>query len=161
MSSLGGSSSKGNFSRSLVTVSYVSSTLRVVCDSHATLLGSLTSTASTSSGCCTSVMWSGASPVVPSTSSWPAWPMSRISTPSAANRVASLWTLVTSGQVASIVLRPRAAASACTCGETPCAENTTVDPCGTSASSSTNTAPRASRSSTCLLYTSPSPETDS
>ncbi len=37
--------------------------------------GSGTSRASTSSAVCTSTMLAGASPVVPSTSSWPAWPI--------------------------------------------------------------------------------------
>ena len=68
--------------------------------------------------------------------------------------MASTWTLVTSGQVASIVCRLRAAAPACTLGATPWAENTTVAPSGTSASDSTNTAPRSrSCSTTCLLWT--------
>ena len=53
-----------------------------------------------------------------------------------------------------MVFNPRASASACTTGDTPWAENTTVAPAGTSASSSTNTAPRDSRSATtCLLCT--------
>ena len=50
-------------------------------------------------------MCDGASPAVPSTSSWPAWPISRMSKSSRANRLASWCTLVTSGQVASIVRR--------------------------------------------------------
>ena len=63
-------------------------------------------------------------------------------------------TLVTSGQVASMVFSWRSAASACTAGETPWAENTTVWPSGTSSSSSTKIAPRDSRSATtCLLCT--------
>ena len=99
-------------------------------------------------------MCSGASPIVPSTSSWPAWPMSTIVYPSAANFRASRWTLVTSGQVASMVCRRRASALAWTLGATPCAENTTVAPSGTSVSASTNTAPRSRNcSTTCLLWT--------
>jgi hypothetical protein len=63
--------------------------------------------------------------------------------------------LVTSGQVASIVSRPRRSASACTAGETPWAEKTVTEPSGIeSSSSSTNTAPRSrSFSTTCLLWT--------
>jgi BRCT domain type II-containing protein len=69
-------------------------------------------------------------------------------------RRASLCTLVTSGQVASMVCRLRALASARTCGATPCAEKTTTAPSGTSAASSTNTAPRfSSDATTCLLWT--------
>ena len=99
-------------------------------------------------------MFSGASPVVPSTSSWPWWPMRTIVYPCSANLRASTWTLVTSGQVASIVRRPRVAAFACTLGATPWAEKTTSAPCGTSVSSSTKIAPRsASCSTTCLLWT--------
>ena len=51
---------------------------------------------------------SGASPTVPSTSSWPSWPTSTMSKPPAANRRASAWTLATSGQVASITFSCRA-----------------------------------------------------
>ncbi len=69
MSSLGGSISSGNRWRSRPTVSSVSSTLSVVWLSQASRLGSLTCSRSTSSGDWTSVMCSGASPVVPSTSS--------------------------------------------------------------------------------------------
>ena len=116
--------------------------------------GSSTSSASTSSSVSTSTKWSGASPIVPSTSSWPSWPTSTIVYPSAANFLASTCTLVTSGQVASTERRLRASALACTLGATPWAENTTVSPSGTSVSSSTNTAPRArSCSTTCLLWT--------
>jgi len=59
--------------------------------------------------------------------------------------------LETSGQVASKTLSPRAFASARTALETPCAEKITVLPEGTSASSSTNTAPFFFRSSTTYL----------
>ena len=79
MSSLGGSIMLGNLARSRFTVSMVSSTLRVVWESHTTLSGSCTSRVSTSSGEFTIWMCSGASPNVPSTSSWPTWPISRIS----------------------------------------------------------------------------------
>ena len=74
--------------------------------------------------------------------------------PGPANRRASLCTFATSGQVASTTLRSRRAASARTAGATPCAENTTVVPSGTSSSSSTNTAPCRCRSATtCALCT--------
>ncbi len=79
MSSLGGEMSFGNFSLSRSTVSIVSSTERVVWESQTTLESSRTSTFSTSSGPSTRVMWSGASPEVPMTSSWPSWPMRRMS----------------------------------------------------------------------------------
>ena len=74
MSSPGGSIISGKRSRSKRTVSMVSSTLRVVWLIHTTLEGSRTSTWSTSWGPLTTWMWSGASPWVPSTSSWPVWP---------------------------------------------------------------------------------------
>ncbi len=57
----------------------VSSTESVVWVMKATRSGSLTSSASTSAIVSTNVIASGASPVVPSTSSWPAWPMRMIS----------------------------------------------------------------------------------
>ena len=60
-----------------------------------------------------------------------------------AKRRASVCTLVTSGQVASIVRRLRRAASSCTAGETPCALKTTTAPSGTSSVSSTKIAPAA------------------
>ena len=154
MSSLGGSVSIGNRSRSAETVSLVSSTDSVVCDSQATLAGSRTCTRALSAGPSTRWMCDGASPVVPMTSSWPSWPISRMSYPWAANRRASLCTLVTSGQVASMECRLRTLASARTCGATPCAEKTTTSPSGTSTASSTNTAPRSSSAATtCLLWT--------
>ena len=154
MSSLGGSARVGKRSRSAATVSLVSSTDSVVCDSQTSLAGSRTCTPALSPGPSTSWIRDGASPVVPTTSSWPSWPMSRMSYPWAANRRASLCTLVTSGQVASMVCRLRALASARTCGATPCAEKTTTAPSGTSAVSSTNTAPRfSSDATTCLLWT--------
>src|SRR5918995_930426 len=61
---------------------------------------------------------------------------------SRANRFASWCTLVTSGQVASMVRSCRVAASSCTAGETPCALKTTTEPSGTSSVSSTKIAPR-------------------
>ena len=69
MSSLGGSISSGNRSRRAATVCVVSSTDSVVCDSQATLAGSRTSMLAASAGPSTSRMFSGASPVVPMTSS--------------------------------------------------------------------------------------------
>ena len=79
MSSLGGSCREGKRSRSFCTVSRVSSTLRVVWESQTTLSGSRTTTWPTSSGLFTTWMCSGASPAVPSTSSWPSWPIRRMS----------------------------------------------------------------------------------
>ena len=78
-----------------------------------------------SRACC-----AGASPTVPSTSSWSAWPTSTIWKSSAAKRRASAWTLATSGQVASITSSSRAAACSRTAGETPWAEKITVAPVG-------------------------------
>ena len=77
--------------------------------------------------------------------------MSRIWYPSFEKRRASECTLVTSGQVASMVLRLRCADCSWTRGATPWAEKTTVAPSGTSSTSSTKTAPRASRDSTTNL----------
>jgi hypothetical protein len=88
----------------------------------------------------TSTIESGASPIVPSTSSWPC-PM-RTTCPSAAYLLASACTFVTSGQVASIVRKERAAAPARTTGAIPCAEKTTRPPSGTSWTPATKTAPR-------------------
>ena len=53
-----------------------------------------------------------------------------------------------------MVCSERAAAEACTAGETPCAEKTTRAPSGTSSVSSTKIAPRSvSVSTTYLLWT--------
>ena len=79
MSSLGGECSAGNRSPSARTVSSVSSTDSVVWDSQTTRSGSRTCTPATSAGPSTRWMCSGASPVVPTTSSWPSWPISRMS----------------------------------------------------------------------------------
>ena len=57
-------------------------------------------------------------------------------------------TLVTSGQVASNTLKPRAAASLRTACDTPCALKTSVAPGGTSARFSMKIAPFFFRSST-------------
>ncbi len=85
------------------------------------------------------------------TSSWPSWPMRRMSKSSFANRTASLWTLVTRGQVASMVARRPCLASSWTTGATPCAENITMFPSGTSSVRSTKTAPFFSRVWTTYL----------
>ena len=74
-----------------------------------------------------------------------------ISRPCSRMRLTSTCTLVTSGQVASNTARPRDSASRRTDCDTPCALNTTVLPAGTSARSSTNTAPLVRRSSTTYL----------
>lgn len=150
MSSLGGETSSGNFSLSAPTVSIVSSTESVVWESQTILDGSRTSTLATSSGPSTSWMWSGASPEVPMTSSWPSCPIRRMSKSSPAYRIASLWTLVTSGQVASMVASLPRAASSWTVGATPCAENMTMLPSGTSSVCSTKMAPFFS--SVCTTY---------
>ncbi len=72
----------------------------------------------------------------------------------AAKRLASLCTLVTSGQVASMAVSPRALADSRTSGAMPCAENTITLPSGTSSVSSTKIAPSFSSSlTTCLLCT--------
>jgi hypothetical protein len=68
--------------------------------------------------------------------------------------LASWCTFVTSGHVASIVRSSRSLAWARTSGDTPCAENTTSAPGGTSSVSSTKIAPRSLRvSTTCTLWT--------
>ena len=59
-------------------ISAVSSTESVVWVMKATWSGSGSSSASTSATVSTRMMFSGASPVVPSTSSWPWWPMRMI-----------------------------------------------------------------------------------
>ena len=78
MSSVRGPVMLGNFSRSLRMIARVSSTDSVVWEMKATRSGSSTSRASTSASVSISTMSSGASPIVPSTSSWPAWPISTI-----------------------------------------------------------------------------------
>ena len=84
----------------------------------------------------------------------PAWPIRKIVRPWPAKRLASLCTLVTSGQVASIARSWRSAALRCTSGATPCAESTTVAPSGTSSSLSTKIAPCcSSRRTTWMLCT--------
>ena len=59
-------------------IAVVSSTERVVCEMYATRSGSSTSSRSTSSSFSIRTMCSGASPIVPSTSSCPAWPIRMI-----------------------------------------------------------------------------------
>ena len=71
-----------------------------------------------------------------------------------AYRRASLWTLVTSGQVASMRVWPSRFELAKASGGDPWAENTTTAPSGTSVSSSTNTAPLSrSDCTTWVLWT--------
>ena len=90
----------------------------------------------------------GASPRVPITSSWSAWPTRTIVRPSRAYRMASRWTFVTSGHVASITRSRRSVAASRTAGDTPWALKMTVAPAGTSSSSSTKMAPFSLRAST-------------
>ncbi len=66
---------EGNLARRAAITSAVSSTESVVWVMKATLSGSGTSSASTSATVSISTIDSGASPVVPSTSSWPSWPI--------------------------------------------------------------------------------------
>ena len=108
MSSLGGSSSWGKRLRIASTVSSVSSTDSVVCESQATLSGSRTSIASTSSGPSTSWMCRAPRPRCPRPPRGPRGRSAGCRSRRSANRFASWCTLVTSGQVASIVFRPRA-----------------------------------------------------
>ena len=68
----------GNLERRAAMIAAVSSTESVVWVMNATRSGSGTSRVSTSSTVWTRTMFSGASPVVPSTSSWPSWPMRTI-----------------------------------------------------------------------------------
>ena len=107
MSSRGGPWIVGNRFWRIRTISFVSSTESVVWVRYERFPGSDTSTVSASAGDCTRIVRSGAWPVVPSTSSWPAWPIRTIVRPSPANRRASTCTFVTSGHVASITSRCR------------------------------------------------------
>src|SRR6266566_9211009 len=86
MSSLPGARIAGNRSRSAPDTSAASSTDSVVCIRKATRSPSRGRSLATSSGVCTRTIESGASPRVPSTSSWPSWPMNATVYPSAANR---------------------------------------------------------------------------
>ena len=154
MSSDGGLAISGKRSLRIATDCIVSSTERVVCVSQTNFLPGVGMMVRASSRPSTTRTLPGASPAVPSTSSCPIWPIRRISVSSSAKRFTSLCTLVTSGQVASIVLRFRAAACSCTAGDTPWAEKTTVAPSGTSSVSLTKMTPRFSRvETTCLLWT--------
>ena len=154
MSSLGGFAISGKRSFRIATDCIVSSTERVVCVSQTSFFPGVGWIVRASSRPSTTRTFPGASPAVPSTSSWPMWPMRRISVSSLAKRLTSLCTLVTRGHVASMVFKFRAAASACTAGETPWAEKTTVAPSGTSSVSFTKMTPRCSRvETTCLLWT--------
>ncbi len=105
MSSRGGPCSWGNRAWSTSTICDVSSTDKVVWVRYARS-PSGSSTVRASSRFCTRIVRSGACPLVPSTSSWPAWPINTIERRSSANRRASTCTFVTSGQVASISPRP-------------------------------------------------------
>ncbi len=103
MSSLCGSAIAGNRRRSTSTIAEVSSTLSVVC----VTIGEFVRVARRERlrvrrPSATSVMApAGSWPIVPITSTWPAWPIRTISRPSLKCRLASIWTLLTSGQVAS------------------------------------------------------------
>ncbi len=74
MSSLAGPTILGKRRRRASMQSRVSSTESVVWVRYATLSGSATASLSTSSGCAIRNIRSGASPMVPTTSSWSAWP---------------------------------------------------------------------------------------
>ncbi len=96
----------------------------------------------------------GATPSVPFTSSWPAWPIRITVRPSSSYFSTSRWTLVTSGQVASITRSSRSLARSHSLGATPCALKMTRWPVGTSSRLSTKIAPsRSSASSTKRLCT--------
>ena len=69
MSSLRGARISGKRRRSALMISPVSSTESVVCVTYASLASGGTASASASSTVCTSTVASGASPVVPTTSS--------------------------------------------------------------------------------------------
>ena len=154
MSSEGGLAISGKRSFKIATDCIVSSTERVVWVSQTNFFPGVGWMVRASSSPSTIRTLPGASPAVPSTSSWPLWPINKISVSSLAKRFTSLCTLVTSGQVASMVFKLRAAAASWTAGETPCAEKTTVAPSGTSSVSLTKMTPRCSRvETTCLLWT--------
>ena len=121
-----------------------SSTDSVVCVTYASLLGIANARAAarrrpTRRGGCRR----RTGPSCPRPPDGPHGRSSRSSRPCSRILATSTWTLVTSGHVASNTRSPRASASARTAFDTPCAENTTVAPAGTSSSSSTNTAPFA------------------
>ena len=69
--------------------------------------------------------------MVPSTSGWPAWPISTRVRPRLTYLRPWAWTLETSGQVASITGSSRALAASTTERATPCALNTVTAPRGT------------------------------
>ena len=155
MSSLGGFCSAGNRSRSAPTVSMVSSTDSVVCDSQTTFSGSRTVTVATSAAVVDELDVLGR--------------LARGALDLLVARVADQQDVVVlAGEPLRLLVHlgdqraggvdraqlPRAAACSCTAGETPWAEKTTMAPSGTSSVSSTKTAPRSVRvSTTCPLCT--------
>ncbi len=148
----------GKRSFSVSTMPCVSSTDSVVCVTKASLRARNSGEAS-SARRCTSAMFStritapsGSWPSVPTTSGWPAWPTRMMVWPRRWCSSASRWTLVTSGQVASMWKNLRAVASAGTALGTPWAEKMTgASVGGISSSSSTKTAPFFFRDSTTYL----------
>ena len=95
------------------------------------------------------------SPAMPFTSSWFGSPSMTTGSPRSEKRFAARCALATNGHVVSTTFSLRAAAVSRTCGETPCAEKTTVSPSGTSSMRSTNLKPSARSSSTTIsLWTS-------
>lgn len=128
-------------------ISFVSSTLKVVCVTYASFDSSSTVRVSTSCLVCTNNTFL-TRPDVPSTSGCPAWPIRMICLFSFSERIASLWTLVTSGQVASIVGSLRSFAWFSTFSDTPWALKMVIAPSGISSISFTKITPLFLRSFT-------------
>ena len=89
-------------------------------------------------------------PIVPSTSTWPRWPISNTAWPASECAITSRCTLLTNGQVASNNRNSRLPASANTWGGAPWALTTANAPGGICATSSTKMAPRMRRPLTTL-----------
>ena len=121
MSSLFGPATCGYFFFKASITTRASSTLSVVCVRNASFASAGSVSASTSATSSTSTIACGASPIVPITSSCPSWPISTMVYPSLANFTASMWTFVTSGQVASMARRLRVRDASRMAGDTPCA----------------------------------------
>ncbi len=151
MSSLRGPTIFGKRARRASITSEVSSTESVVWVINDSRASFFTSSFSTSSGDSTRYIPPCGllyCPMVPSTSGWPAWPIRIDSSPRRLARATSIWTLVTSGQVASNTVRSRLFASLRTACDTPWAEKIRIAPSGTSLICSIKMAPRLRRLST-------------
>ena len=136
----------GNLSLMALMAWAVSPTERVVWVSTAT--SSSESQSVNSASAVSSIRVISTCPIVPRTSWWPLCPTNKTFLPSRWYFLASLCTLVTKGQTASMTVRFNALALMKSSGGEPWAENITREPSGTSSMSSTVIAPRRSRSLT-------------